>query len=157
MRNLKLILGVILAFGSVILSYGFLGMDNVMAESGQFNQICAEDSGADEEMKRLAGCNTTKRAEESAVGLINLAISILALVAVVMIIISGFIMATSNGEAAKVQNAKNRILYAVVGLIVAILSYAIINFVIDKVFVPKEEKKEEKTSLEVQDIRRRLS
>jgi hypothetical protein len=36
----------------------------------------------------------------------------------------------SGGESGAVTNAKNTILYAVVGIIVAIVAYALVNFVI---------------------------
>jgi type IV secretory pathway VirB2 component (pilin) len=50
-------------------------------------------------------------------------------VAVVIIIIGGITYVTSNGDAARVKQAKDTILYAVIGLIVAILAYAIVNYV----------------------------
>ena len=38
--------------------------------------------------------------------------------------------ATSNGDAQQVKSAKDAVLYAVIGLVVAILAYAIVNFVL---------------------------
>ena len=49
---------------------------------------------------------------------------------VVMIIIGGLRYVISGGDSSAVQSAKNTILYAIVGLIVAILAYAAIEFVI---------------------------
>ena len=49
---------------------------------------------------------------------------------VVVIIIGGILYTTSAGDQAKVTKAKNTILYGVVGLAIAILAYAIVNFVI---------------------------
>jgi len=46
-----------------------------------------------------------------------------------MIIIAGIRFATSGSDASSVQSAKNTILYAVVGLVVAFLAYAIVNWV----------------------------
>ena len=51
------------------------------------------------------------------------------IISVVMIIIGGIRYATSGGNAEKVKSAKNTILYAVVGLAVALLALAIVNFV----------------------------
>lgn len=59
-----------------------------------------------------------------------------AAVAVVMIIIGGLRYTTSGGDQAALKNAKNTILYAVIGLIVAILAYGAINFVIQQVAKP---------------------
>ena len=52
---------------------------------------------------------------------------------VIMLIYGGIQYVLSTGDSGKVTNAKNTILYAVVGLIVAILSYAIVNFVLTSI------------------------
>ena len=56
-------------------------------------------------------------------------------VAVIMIVIGGLRYVVSGGDASQVQGAKNTILYALVGIIIAILAYAAVNFVINS-FVP---------------------
>lgn len=50
-------------------------------------------------------------------------------VAVIMIIFGAFRYVLSGGDSSSVTAAKNTILYAVVGLVVAILAYAIVHFV----------------------------
>lgn len=50
--------------------------------------------------------------------------------AVIMIIYGGFRYITSGGDSSGVTNAKNTILYAIIGLIVAVLAYAIVHFVV---------------------------
>lgn len=60
----------------------------------------------------------------------NILLFILGAVSVVMIIIGGIRYVVSAGEGSAVKGAKNTILYAVVGLVVALLAYAIVNFVI---------------------------
>lgn len=52
-------------------------------------------------------------------------------VAVIMIVIGGLRYVISGGDSSQVQSAKNTILYALVGIIVAILAYAAVNFVIN--------------------------
>lgn len=56
----------------------------------------------------------------------------LGIVAVIIIIIAGIRFATANGDAGKVKSARETILYAVIGLIVAIMSYVIVQFIIDR-------------------------
>ena len=51
-------------------------------------------------------------------------------VSVIMLIIDGFRYATSNGDSNQVTAAKNTIMYAVIGLVIAIFAYAIVNFVL---------------------------
>lgn len=62
--------------------------------------------------------------------LVNVLLYVLGAVSVVVIIFAGIFYTTSNGDAALITKAKNTLLYAVVGLIVAVLAYAIVNFVI---------------------------
>lgn len=65
---------------------------------------------------------------------INVAIGIIGLLAVIMIIIGGFQYTTSAGDSGKVTKAKNTIMYGVIGLVIALLAYAIVNFVLKNVF-----------------------
>ncbi|HET9411448.1 MAG TPA: hypothetical protein VFO38_01205 [Candidatus Saccharimonadales bacterium] len=59
----------------------------------------------------------------------NLLVFVVGAIAVIMIIIGGIRYVTSAGEQAAITGAKNTILYAIVGVIVAIAAYAIVNFV----------------------------
>ena len=59
----------------------------------------------------------------------NVLLFIAGAIGVIMIIIGGIRYATSNGEQAQVAGAKNTVLYAIIGVIVTILAYAIVNFV----------------------------
>ena len=61
---------------------------------------------------------------------VNILLYIIGAVAVIMIVFGGIRYVISGGDSAQVTAAKNTILYAVVGLVVALLAYAIINFVI---------------------------
>ncbi len=61
---------------------------------------------------------------------INTILVVLGMIAVIMIVVGGIRYTTSNGESAQIASAKNTILYAVVGLVVAVLAYAIVNFVL---------------------------
>lgn len=51
-------------------------------------------------------------------------------IAVVMIIVGGLKYVLSAGEAKATGDAKNTILYAVIGLVIALAAYSIINFVL---------------------------
>jgi Type IV secretion system pilin len=51
-------------------------------------------------------------------------------ISVIMLILGGVRYVLSGGEQAKVAEAKNTILYAVIGVVVAILAYAVVNFVV---------------------------
>lgn len=64
---------------------------------------------------------------------INLMLFIVGVLAIFMIIYGGIRYVLSGGDNSKVKDAKNTILYAIVGLIVAILGYAIVNWVVSVV------------------------
>ena len=60
----------------------------------------------------------------------NVLLYIIGAIAVIMIVIGGLRYVISGGDSKNITAAKNTILYAVIGIIVAILAYAAINFVI---------------------------
>ena len=49
-----------------------------------------------------------------------------------MIIIGGLRYITSNGDSGNVTNAKNTILYAIVGLVIVALAQLIVRFVVQR-------------------------
>lgn len=65
--------------------------------------------------------------------IINTIVYVIGIIAVIMIILGGISYATSQGDAAKVKKGKDTILYGIVGLVIAILAYAIINFVLEMI------------------------
>lgn len=76
-------------------------------------------------------CNLVKSSglEANIWTIISFVLGLLGGIAVIVIIIGGFMYVTSSGDSSKVSAAKNTILYAVIGLVVAMLSVAIIAFV----------------------------
>ena len=60
----------------------------------------------------------------------NVLLFLLGAISVIMIIVGGLRYVISGGNSNNVTAAKNTILYAIVGVIIAMLSYAIINFVL---------------------------
>lgn len=63
-------------------------------------------------------------------GVINILLYIVGVATVVMLIVGGLRYITSNGDAQAASSARNTIVYAVIGLIMAISAYAIVNYVI---------------------------
>lgn len=60
----------------------------------------------------------------------NVLLFVIGAVSVIMLIIGGIRYTVSQGDQAAVTSAKNTILYAIIGLVVAILAYAAVNFVV---------------------------
>lgn len=67
--------------------------------------------------------------KQTVINILNLALGLLALVAVVMIIIGGFTWLTAGGNEEKVDKAKKIISAAVIGLIIVLLAWAVVIFV----------------------------
>lgn len=62
---------------------------------------------------------------------------VVGVVSVFMLIYGGLRYVLSGGDAKKVTEAKNTILYAIIGLIIAILAFAIVRFVLNALGVPE--------------------
>jgi hypothetical protein len=60
----------------------------------------------------------------------NTMLYIIGALSVVMLTIGGLRYVISRGDAKAVTGARNTVLYAVVGLIIALIAYAVVNFVL---------------------------
>lgn len=67
--------------------------------------------------------------------LTNTILFFVGIISVFMLIWGGLRYVISGGDSKKVTDAKNTVLYAIIGLIISLLSYAIVNFVINAVGV----------------------
>lgn len=81
----------------------------------------AHGSGQPAELFGSAGIFTT---------ITNTMLFAIGVLSVVMLIIGGFRYVISSGNESSVTNAKNTIMYAIIGLVIALLAYAAINFVL---------------------------
>lgn len=66
--------------------------------------------------------------------IINVVIGIIGFVAVMVIILGGVQYTTSAGDSNKVKKAKDTIMYGIIGLVVALMAYSIVNFILSNVF-----------------------
>lgn len=64
---------------------------------------------------------------------VNVLLFVIGAVAVIMIIIGGIRYVTSNGDQTHVKAAKDTIMYSIIGLVVAILAYAIVQFIVSNI------------------------
>lgn len=110
-----------------------------------------------EEKDSFAECNLPKDIEEqpslmtTVTTIINIIVGVVAVIAVIVIVVGGIFFVTSTGESAKVARARNTIIYGVVGLVISLLAFAIVNFVLKAVFGGGEDDGGDKDSY-VQDI-----
>jgi hypothetical protein len=59
----------------------------------------------------------------------NIMLFLIGAISVVMLIIGGIRYVLSGGDQSSITSAKNTILYAIIGIVVAFLAYAAVNFV----------------------------
>jgi len=126
-------LGILLVmFVMLVVGPGVLWCPAVVAR----DPICDEkDLIVGSDAYKAAGC-----AEDDGMGLfervpgvVSAVIWLAGIVAVGMIIFGGVKYSTSQGDPGKVKSAKDTILYALIGLVVAILSFVIIAFVLEAI------------------------
>lgn len=87
---------------------------------GAINDDCTLGSGQQSKLVGSGGMVTD---------IINIMLFVIGILCVIMIIWGGIRYTISNGASDKVKDAKNTILYAVVGLVIAIIAYALVNWV----------------------------
>lgn len=63
--------------------------------------------------------------------IVNIMLFLVGAIAVIMLIVGGIRYVTSGGAQDQVTAAKNTIMYAIVGIVVAVLAYAVVNFVVN--------------------------
>lgn len=64
---------------------------------------------------------------------IELAFMVIGIVSVIVIIIAGFQYVLSGGDPQKTKQAKDTILYAIIGLVISVSAWAIVGFVLGSV------------------------
>ncbi len=99
-------------------------MKNILAT------LAAETKPTGHKVKPVGGEGATDTLTTDITNIINAVIGILGLVCVVVMIIGGINYMTSAGDAGKVKKGKDTILYGLIGLVVCVLAFALVNWVI---------------------------
>lgn len=127
--NIKKILGGLLIVPALALgiSLALPVLQPADANAQSFNQGIGDGAGSakgKDQQTELFGENGIFKT------ITNVLLFIIGAISVIMLIIGGIRYVVSGGDSGAVTSAKNTILYAVVGIVVAILAYALVNFVI---------------------------
>jgi hypothetical protein len=127
MRKLALFLqGVVLAAGLLAAAPALAAQANCNPDTTnnplQNGASCAQANGTSSNLFAQGGVFQT---------VANTLIFIVGAVAVIFLIIGGLRYVISNGDPKAVEAAKNTILYAIVGIVVAVISFALVQFVIN--------------------------
>lgn len=114
----------------VLAVLGAFSLGLVPATVHATDSVCNQDN-VSEEVKKANGCSgTSTELSDVIVGIINGVVVVLGIVAAIFVVVGGVNYMTSQGDPGKLQKAKNTILYALIGLVIAALAFAIVNFVV---------------------------
>jgi ABC-type sugar transport system permease subunit len=105
--------------------------------SGPFSEVCQRLKDLPDNQKPSACAEVPDNPITGKDGIITKVVHLLLIVigvaSIIMIMVGGLQYILSSGDPARVNSAKNTILYAVIGLVVAVLSQVIITFVIRRI------------------------
>lgn len=129
MKKIKIIIA------SIAFSFGIMapvlsaGVVHALFEDSK-NQACAGANLGDGACDATASNN---KVSNTLAAVINILSIVLGIIAVIMIIIGGIKFTTSQGDGNSTSSARNTIIYAVVGLVVAALAQVLVKFVLSRV------------------------
>ncbi len=66
--------------------------------------------------------------------IVNLLLFLVGAISVIMLIIGGIRYVVSAGDQNQVTGAKNTIMYAIVGIVVSVLAWGIVNFILTRLY-----------------------
>jgi len=110
---------------SASLSTGYL-----LLYSTRVYSACDITTGAKDGAECAKGTNVPTNLDAQIQNITNFLLMAIGVIAVIMIIIGGIRYAVSGGDENGTRAAKDTILFAVIGLVIALLAYAIVSFVL---------------------------
>jgi len=126
MKKLKLLAATLLSgallFAAVPAGVAFDPLGDVCSGSGGSSAPCQTTSGRSSLIGPDGIITKVTRLVSIAVGLI----------AVIVIMIAGFRFITSSGDPNTITSARNTILYAVIGLVIAVIAQLIVVFILQR-------------------------
>lgn len=124
----RVVAGTLLVVG-LVLGLSFMSIGAADAAGDPAKQAACEGSGGQwdgEKCTAASGRTLPDTLKQAA----NLLIFVVGAVSVIMIIVGGLRYALAQGDSSAVNSAKNTVLYALVGVVVSFMAYALVNFVI---------------------------
>lgn len=123
MKSLKTVKGIIGASAGALT----LTLTNIAKAADNNSQITNTQTNV-ENLAGQVGATTDLTANVG--NIINILIGVIGVAAVIMLIIGGFQYVFSAGNEKGTKAGKDTILYAIIGIVVALLAFAIVNFVL---------------------------
>lgn len=115
----------------MVLGLVFVTGDTQVFASGCSGQGCVEQGIRD--VNPGGGGTDAGSFSTFITNIINVLLFLIGVISVIFIILGGIRFVTSQGDASQVSSARNTILYAVIGLVVAMMAFAIVNWVVREI------------------------
>jgi len=119
---------IILTLG-IIAGFGLAALPSSVGALDVFNDACSGSAST----TALCKDRNNEQIQGFVKNLVNVMLYVLGAISVIVIIFAGIFYVMSMGDATAITKAKNTLLYAVIGLVVALLAYAIVNFVLEAI------------------------
>lgn len=125
-------------FASLLLALFCFMPATVSAQNTIFKNVCSDSANSsspvckDEKSQQNSDSNSFYGANGILMKATNIVTIVVGIASVIMIIVGGIKYATSSGDSGNVNSAKNTILYAIIGLIIAMVARSIVGFVIGR-------------------------
>lgn len=109
-----------------------LSLPNMVFAADPLSEICTGNTQSETCQSQNTTTNPLTGTDGTLYKVSSIIAAITGVVAVVVIVISGFRYMTSGGDAQKVASAKSTLIGAIIGLVIIVLAQAIITFVVRK-------------------------
>lgn len=126
MKNISIrnkVAGLLLVLGLMITPVALVPSTDTVAK-------CTGGTSCITDGSKKTGLTGTPSVEDTIKNITNVLLFLIGAVSVIMLIIGGFKYVTSNGNADQIKSAKNTIMYAIIGIVVAITAYAIVDWLV---------------------------
>ncbi len=118
-------------FAVLLMAFNFVGVVSVQAAGDFKGELCG---GADLTLKQGDCGGGNQKTLDGVVGaIVNILSVIVGIAAVIMIIIGGFRFITSGGDSGRITSARQTIVYALIGLVIAISAETIVLTLLDRI------------------------
>lgn len=126
--------------GALIALVGLGSVSSAAPVPGGGSPTSSGSSAVCEAIGSGADCNANPQGSADVNGIIETVINVLTTIvgvtAVIMIIVSGFKYVTSGGDSQKLTNAKNTIIYSLIGLLIVALAQVFVRYVLAQATKP---------------------
>lgn len=112
---------------ALVMSLGMGGLATAAPIDGAKQSVC---TGINTQVG--GNCGDTSGVQRAVSAALRILSIIVGIAAVIMVVVAGLKYITSGGDSSNVASAKNTLIYAIVGLVIAGLAQAIVRFVLGK-------------------------